>query len=157
MTPGAEIVALKDGAGKTHKLSDYEGHIVVLEWTNPQCPFVKHHYKENTMTQLAAKYEEAEVVWFAVDSSNFVTAESAAKWAKAEDIGYPILLDPAGNVGRMYHAKTTPHMFVIGTDGTLLYNGAIDSDPRLGDNPEHNYVDEAVSATLSTGDPSPAR
>ena len=82
----------------------------------------------------------------AIDSSHFVTAESASKWAKEKGIEYPILLDPSGEVGRTYEAKTTPHMFVVGTDGTLLYNGAIDDDPRGKSDAPANYVAAAVTS-----------
>mgnify|MGYP003573171044 CR=1 FL=1 len=145
MAPDFELT---DQNGKAHKLSDYHGKVVVLEWTNPQCPYVVRHYKADTMTNLAAKYGE-DVVWLAIDSSNFVTAESATKWAKAEGIDYPILLDASGEVGRMYEAKTTPHMFVIGTEGELLYNGAIDSDPQGKDDAPTNYVEAAVASALA--------
>jgi peroxiredoxin len=139
---------LTDHTGKTHKLSDYHGKVVVLEWTNPSCPYVVRHYKADTMTNLAAKYGE-DVVWFAVDSSNVVTAESATKWAEAEGIDYPILLDASGEVGRMYEAKTTPHMFVIGTEGEVLYNGAIDDDPQGKSDAPMNYVEAAVASALA--------
>lgn len=140
--PGFELV---DHEGNTHRLSDYEGKIVVLEWTNPQCPFVKRHYDEETMTGLASQLDSEEAVWLAVDSSHFVTAESASKWAEKEEIPYPILLDPSGEVGRAYGAATTPHMFVIGSDGELLYNGAIDDDPRGKSDSASNYVAAALT------------
>lgn len=145
MAPDFELA---DQNGEVHKLSDYHGKIVVLEWTNPTCPFVKRHYDADTMTNLAAKYGE-DVVWFAIDSSNFVTAESATKWAKTEDIGYPILLDASGEVGHMYEAKTTPHMFVIGTEGEVLYNGAIDDDATGKSDDAKNYVDAAIASALA--------
>jgi peroxiredoxin len=145
MAPDFELT---DQNGKTHKLSDYHGKVVVLEWTNPTCPYVVRHYKADTMTNLAAKYGE-DVVWLAIDSSNFVTAESATKWAKAEGIEYPILLDASGEVGKMYEAKTTPHMFVIGTEGEVLYNGAIDSDPQGKEDAPTNYVEAAVASALA--------
>jgi peroxiredoxin len=145
MAPDFELT---DHMGKTHKLSDYQGKVVVLEWTNPQCPFVVRHYKADTMTNLAAKYGE-DIVWLAVDSSNFVTAESATKWAKAEGIEYPILLDASGEIGRMYEAKTTPHMFVIGTEGEVLYNGAIDDDASGKSENPNNYVEAAVASALA--------
>lgn len=136
---------LVDHAGNEHSLSDYEGKTVVLEWTNPTCPFVVRHYKADTMTNLAEA--NSDVVWLAIDSSNFVTAEAAAEWAEKEGINYPILLDANGKVGRMYEAKTTPHMFVINGEGTLVYNGAIDSDPRGNAEGEvTNYVATALKS-----------
>ena len=142
--------SLVDHAGNTHKLSDYAGKIVVLEWTNPQCPFVQRHYSEGNMTMVdtAAKFAGDEVVWLAVDSSKFVTAESASAWAKEKGMAHPTLLDASGEVGRMYGAKTTPHMFVVGTDGTLIYNGAIDDDKTGKASDPTNYVAAAVSAAM---------
>lgn len=145
MAPDFELT---DQSGTVHKLSDYHGKVVVLEWTNPQCPYVVRHYKADTMTDLAAKYGD-DVVWLAIDSSNFVTAESASKWASAEGIEYPILLDASGKVGTLYKAKTTPHMFVIGTEGELLYDGAIDDDPQGKSEAPHNYVEAAVASALA--------
>jgi peroxiredoxin len=144
---------LSDHAGNTHKLSEYRGKVVVLEWTNPQCPFVQRHYADGntTMIDLQKKYGD-EVVWLAVDSSNFVTSESASEWAGKKGIEYPILLDASGEVGRLYEAKTTPHMFVIGADGKLLYEGAIDDDRAGKSDSPTNYVDAAVRAALA-GEP----
>jgi alkyl hydroperoxide reductase subunit AhpC len=105
------------------------------------------HYKDDTMTNLAKECGE-DGVWLAVDSSHFVTAESASKWAQKEEIPYPILLDASGEVGKTYGAKTTPHMFVVGKDGTLLYNGAIDDDPRGESKEPTNYVAAAVHASM---------
>jgi peroxiredoxin len=141
---------LTDNHGKTHRLSDYEGRIVVLEWTNPECPFVQRHYSKGNTTMLDLQEDVAEhdVVWLAIDSSHFVTTESTAKWAEAKKIGYPILLDTTGEVGHAYGAKTTPHMFVIGPEGGLLYNGAIDSDPRGGAEESINYVAAALHEAM---------
>jgi peroxiredoxin len=141
---------LKDAGGQTHHLADYRGRIVVLEWTNPQCPFVQRHYsaKYHTMIDLQARVAKEDVVWLAVDSSKFVTEASAAAWAKKEKIPYPILLDAAGTVGRAYGAKTTPHMFVISKKGILLYEGAIDDSPR-GDTDATNYVAAALDEVLA--------
>lgn len=138
--PDFELV---DHDGNVHKLSDYAGKTVVLEWTNPECPFVVRHYNADTMTDMAANND---VVWLSIDSSHFVTAESASKWAKKEDIAYPILLDASGEVGKMYNARTTPHMFVIDAEGTLVYDGAIDDDPRGKSDAPTNYVAAALQA-----------
>ena len=141
--PDFELV---DHAGNVHKLSDYAGKTVVLEWTNPECPFVVRHYKEDTFIDMAKKHED--VVWLSIDSSHFVTAESASKWAKKEDIAYPILLDASGEVGKMYNARTTPHMFVIDPKGTLVYDGAIDDDPRGKSDERTNYVEAALTSVM---------
>lgn len=144
---------LADQNGETHKLSDYRGKIVVLEWTSPECPFVKRHYADGhtTMIDLAEKFD-GDVVWLAIDSSHFATAEAASKWAKQKGISSPILLDTDGEVGRLYEARTTPHMFVIGREGELLYNGAIDNDSNGKSDAPVNYVEAAVSSALA-GEP----
>jgi peroxiredoxin len=144
---------LPDTSGAMHKLSDLRGKIVVLEWTSPKCPVVQSHYteKKNTMLDLQAKYGGEDVVWLAIDSSHFATPEADAEWAKSKGIGNPILLDPSGEVGHMYDAKTTPHMFVIGREGEILYDGAID-DRKPASEGGVNYVDEALSSALA-GEP----
>ena len=141
---------LSDLNGESHKLSDYRGKVVVLEWTSPKCPVVQGHYADGkqTMIDLQARYGEKDVVWMAIDSSHFATAKDGAAWAKAKGIEYPILLDPSGEVGRMYEAKTTPHMFVIGPEGEILYDGAID-DRKPAAEGGVNYVDAALSAVLA--------
>jgi peroxiredoxin len=145
---------LADQNGETHKLSDYRGKIVVLEWTNPQCPFVQRHYADGhtTMIDLAAKFGGEDVVWLGIDSSNFVTSESATAWAEKKGITTPILLDADGEVGRLYEAKTTPHMFVIGREGELLYSGAIDDDSSGKGKAPVNFVEAALSSVLA-GEP----
>lgn len=140
--------ALKDESGKEHKLSDYKGKVVVLEWTCPTCPYVVRHYKEKTMENTFKKLGD-KVVWLAVDSSNFVKADESAKWKKTEGFSYPVLQDPSGKVGKTYEAKTTPHMYVIDDKGTLVYSGAIDDNPRGNKEGEvKNYVEEVVGAIL---------
>jgi len=149
---------LKDQAGKAHKLSEYRGKIVVLEWTNPRCPFVQRHYEEDTMEELAEAFGGGDVVWLAVNSSHFTTPEASRKWMEEQGLGYPTLQDPKGTVGRDYGAKTTPHMFVIDAEGVLRYTGAIDNDPRgreEGD-AETNYVRKALEALRSGRPPEPA-
>lgn len=150
MAPDFELA---DQNGEMHKLSDYRGKIVVLEWTNPTCPFVQRHYADGhaTMIDLQKKFGD-DVVWMAIDSSNFVTAASATDWAQKTGITYPILLDASGEVGKMYEARTTPHMFVIGPEGEVVYQGAIDDDAAGKSENPTNYVEAAVSATMA-GEP----
>lgn len=145
--------ALPDASGTTHTLSQYSGKIVVLEWTNPTCPFVKRHYKAATMKKLAEKYATKDVVWLAIDSSHFVKAADVKKWQEEQKLSYPTLLDPTGAVGHAYGAKTTPHMFVIAKDGTVAYAGAIDDDPRGEKADARNYVDEALTKLLAGQQP----
>ncbi len=139
--------ALKDTEGKEHRLSDYlaQGKTVVLEWFNPDCPFVRrHHEKEKTMQRLEAAHRESGIVWLAINSG--APGKQGAglernKQAKSEyGIAYPILLDESGEVGRSYGAKTTPHMFVIPKDGILVYAGGIDDDPRGSKPDRSNYL-----------------
>lgn len=148
---------LADLNGKEHTLSSYteDGKIVVIEWFNAGCPFVKKHYRDDTMTmnKLADKYREQNVVWLRVNSGapgkqgtglDF-NREIAEKW----QIKDPILLDESGKVGKMYNAKNTPAMAVIHADGTLAYWGAIDDDRGGRKAGETNYVDLALTALVN--------
>jgi peroxiredoxin len=147
-TPALDFT-LADQDGAKHRLADYQGKIVVLEWTSNECPFVKRHYTANTMETLAKQYESKGVVWLAIDSSHFVDAKQVKTWQQEQNFAYPTLLDPAGTVGQAYRAKTTPHLFVIDTKGVLIYDGAIDDAPRNTANATRNYVSQALDATLA--------
>jgi len=139
---------LKNYDGKEVSLSDCAGKIVVLEWFNYECPFVVYHYeKPKTMASLAAKYKDKDVVWLAVNSTKHLTTEKNKAFAEEHKLGYPILDDRAGKVGRAYSAKTTPHMFIIDTEGKIVYDGAIDNSP-MGRKKEDavDYVDTALAA-----------
>lgn len=133
--------------GKTISLSDYKGKIVVLEWFNYECPFVLRHYGNTpTMVGLANKYKDKNVVWLAINSTSHVTPEANIEFAEKRKLPYPILDDRSGTVGRAYGAKTTPHMYVIDTRGSIAYQGAIDNDER-GRKRQGviNYVDKALT------------
>lgn len=142
---------LTDTDGKTHKLSDHKGEIVVLEWFNPGCPVVKMHYTANTMKDTLAAFKGQKVTWLAINSGaagKEGAGLEANKKAKGDwKMEYPVLLDEAGTVGKSYGAKTTPHMFIIDAKGTLVYAGAIDdgSGSAAG---KTNYVKQAVSELL---------
>ena len=140
---------LKDQEGKEHKLSDYRGKVVVLEWTNPTCPFVEYPYQRDTMTTLAS--EHSKVVWLTINSSYFTTAEANKKWAKLEGVK-TVLADPSGATGKIYNARTTPHMYVIDSTGKLVYQGAIDDNPHMDKRETVNYVERALKS-LSRGTP----
>lgn len=140
---------LTDQAGERHHLSDYRGRVVVLEWTNPQCPYVQRHYQAETMKQLVARFPAERVAWLAVDSSHFVVPSDSAAWREAQGLSYPILQDADGAVGRAYQARTTPHMFVIDAEGTLRYSGAIDDDVHGRSEQPTNHVGRAVDALLA--------
>ncbi len=141
---------LQDQNGKPVSLHDFAGKIVVLEWTNPNCPFVQRHYREKTMQTLASQFESKNVDWLAINSTDSATNDSNKQWAEAQNISYPILNDSEGTVGKEYHATNTPDMYIVGTDGTLLYEGAIDND-RSGDKTtgKINYVHQALDEILS--------
>jgi peroxiredoxin len=123
-----------DSHGKTHQLSDYKGKPVVLEWHNQSCPYTRKHYESGNMQRLQKEWTGKGVVWFTVISSGpgmqgYVTAdEENAYLAKQQAAPTAALLDPKGEVGHLYSAKTTPHMFVIDAKGVLVYDGAIDED-----------------------------
>ncbi len=142
---------LTDTDGRAHSLSDYAGKVVVLEWFNPECPFVrKQHVKTHNMLDTFEHARELGAVWLAVNSNAPGTqGNGLEKNRKArEDYGmeYPLLVDEDGAVGRLYGAKTTPHMFVIDERGVLIYRGAIDDNPSPVDLGRVNYVREALDA-----------
>lgn len=122
----------KDSNGNTVKLSDYAGKIVVLEWTNQDCPFVKKHYSGGNMQSLQKTYTGKGVVWLTICSSadgkqGFYPGDVWNQTVTDKGIAATaVVLDPAGTVGKAYGASNTPHMFVVGADGTLIYQGAID-------------------------------
>lgn len=143
---------LKDLDGREHTLSALKGKVVVLEWTNHECPFVKRtHGPDTTVNRVAAKFKGKPVVWLAVNSSHFAEAKADAlrEWVKDSQLPYPILLDASGEVGQQYGAKTTPHLFVIDQQGTLAYAGALDNDPFGKEERKVNYVEQAVTALLN--------
>ncbi len=141
---------LQDQNGKNISLHDFAGKIVVLEWTNPQCPFVQRHYKEKTMQTLASQYQDKGVVWLAINSSSYATNDASRQWAESQSISYPELNDSSGSTGKAYHATNTPQMFIVTSDGTLAYEGAIDNDPDGDKTSEKvNYVQKALDEILS--------
>lgn len=121
-----------DTSGKPHRLSDYKGKLVVLEWTNPGCPFVRKHYSGN-MQGLQKEFTGKGVVWLSINSTeatsgDYLAPARLAGWM-AEKQGQPTatLMDEAGKIGQLYGAKTTPHMYIIDGGGVLRYMGGIDS------------------------------
>src|SRR2546421_4860974 len=121
-----------DSHGKSHHLAEYKGKYVVLEWHNQGCPYTKKHYDSGNMQRLQKEWTEKGVVWFTVISSapgtqGYVTADEENDYVKRINAApTAVLLDPDGTVGHLYAAKTTPHMYVIDPQGTLVYQGAID-------------------------------
>jgi peroxiredoxin len=154
---GAPDFALTDTNGKTHHLSDYKGKYVVLEWYQPDCPFVRKHYNSGNMQALQKEYVAKGVVWLSIDSSaagqegNYPAAELNQIAAKTGAARTALLLDPDGKVGHLYGAKTTPDMYIINPQGTLVYQGAIDDKPStdLADiKTAKNYLKSALNAVL---------
>lgn len=125
----APAFSLPDQDGKTVNLSDYAGKVVVLEWFNDECPFVRKHYQRGHMNRLAARYARQGVAWLAINSTNSKSVADNKKVADAWKIDRPLLMDKDGSVGKAYGATNTPHLFVIGKDGTVAYLGAIDDNP----------------------------
>jgi len=148
-----------DATGEEHSLADYRGQVVVLEWTSTECPYVKRHYEEETFEETLDEFGggETEVQWLAIDSSNFAKPEASKKWKKKYDVDYPFLMDPSGEVGKNYGAKTTPHMYVIDEEGTLRYNGAIDDDDSGEKDSPTNYVTKAVQALKNDEEVDPSK
>lgn len=152
----APTFELADEEGVKHDLASYRGRTVVLEWTNPSCPYVKRHYRADTMEKLAKRYDSG-VVWLAVNSTWSNEPEDTRSWKKEQGFAYATLQDADGKLGRLYGATTTPDMFVIDPDGVLRYAGAIDDDPRGKSESPDNYVDGALQALMAGANPDPSQ
>lgn len=158
---GAPKFSLKDVNGAVHNLKDYRGKYVVLEWINFDCPFVKKHYNSGNMQSLQKKYTDKDVVWLAINSSapgkqgNYSTEEILKRSQDHEAAFSAYLIDANGEVGKMYGAKTTPHMFIVDPEGRVVYAGAIDDikSTNVADiEKASNYVSIALDAVLSGND-----
>jgi peroxiredoxin len=140
--------------GNEFDLEKQKGKIVVLEWTNHLCPFVRKHYGSGNMQKIQKSATDNDVVWVSIVSSapekqGNVTAEEAQ--AIVKDVGANAttrILDPSGEIGKMYDAKTTPHMFIISPEGKLVYNGAIDDNP----NPDPSSIAKSKNLVLAALD-----
>ena len=144
---------LKDVDGKEVKLSSFKGKTVVLEWFNPECPYVKASHTKGSLVDTAKKQQKNGIVWLSINSGaagkQGAGAEKSKEGAKGFAMENPILVDEAGTVGKEYGATNTPHLFVIDAKGVLAYRGAIDNSPDgEGQSPEGgklvNYVDAAL-------------
>jgi len=150
-----------DSNGVSHKLSDFRGSTVVLEWTNHECPFTQKHYRTGNMQTLQKEATAQDVIWLSVVSSapgkqGHVTPEQANELTESRQATpTAVLLDSDGTIGRLYGARTTPHMYVIDPEGTLVYMGGIDNKPTA-DSADvegaNNYVRVALNA-LAEGQP----
>ena len=159
-TPGqpAPAFTLTDAAGKPVRLADQRGKHVVLEWTNPECPFVQKHYVSRNMQELQKEFGGQDVVWLSVNSTNkghreFKSGAEMAQWMRAHGAAQTaVLIDDTSAAGRAYGARTTPHMFVIDPAGKVVYAGAID-DKRSANPADaktaNNYVRAALNETLA--------
>ena len=154
--PGAPApdFTVADTAGKPVKLADYRGKFVVLEWTNPECPFVRKHYSSQNMQGLQKEWGAKDVVWLTINSTNashgeYKTPAEMAGWMSAQGAApKATLIDGTSATARAYAAKNTPHMFVIDPSGKVIYDGAIDD--KRSTNPAdvktaNNYVRAALT------------
>lgn len=154
----APAVKLKDTHDKQVSLDDYKGKIVVLEWINFDCPFVKKHYDSGNMQKLQKTYTDKGVVWLTINSSapgrqgNYDSKKVNELLAEKKATPTAYLFDSTGEVGKAYGAKTTPHMFVIDKKGNVVYAGAIDDHPNVDPaeiSGSKNYVQQALDETLA--------
>lgn len=149
---------LTDTNGQSHALSAFKGKFVVLEWLNHDCPFVKKHYDGGNMQSLQKEYTAKDVVWLSINSSaegkegNYPADKTNALTAEKGAAPTAVLLDGDGTVGKLYGAKTTPHMYVVNPEGVLIYQGAIDSKASADaeDIPTStNYVKAALDEAMA--------
>jgi len=154
----APEISVADSNGKTVKLSDYRGKHVVLEWTNPECPFVRGQYGADAMQALQKEAGAKDVVWLTVNStskssSEFKTGAQMNEWMKDKGAApKAVLIDATSAAGRAYDAKTTPHMFVIDPAGRIVYAGAIDDKRSARESDRktaNNYVRAALNESLA--------
>lgn len=148
-----------DSQGVTHNLSDFAGKRVILEWTNEGCPYVKKHYKTENMQDLQRDATASDTVWLSVISSapgkqGYKDNVQVAQWKAKHDVASTaVILDEEGTMGKAFSARTTPHMYIINEDQTLVYQGAIDdnssSNPATVEGAT-NYV-RAALADLDAG------
>ncbi|GAB3472854.1 thioredoxin family protein [Polaromonas eurypsychrophila] len=145
-----------DTTGKTRKLSDYKGKLVVLEWTNPGCPFVQKHYNGN-MQGLQKEFAARGVVWLAINSTeashgDYLAPAKFTGWlGEKQAAPTTALMDESGKIGQLYGAKTTPHMYIVSPQGRLIYAGGIDSIASAREDDiktATNYVRQGLSEAL---------
>jgi peroxiredoxin len=160
VAPGSPAPDFKgtDSNGVQHSLSQYKGKYVVLEWANKGCPYDQKHYLSGSMANLQKEWTAKGVVWLSVISSapgeqGYVTPAEENTYLKTMNAApTAVLLDPTGVIGRLYSAKTTPHMFVIDPTGTLIYQGAIDNTPTTEQadlKGAQNYLNDALNASMA--------
>jgi len=147
-----------DSNGKIQSLSQYRGKFVVLEWANQGCPYEQKHYLSGNMESLQKQWTSKGVVWLSIISSapgeqGYVSSsEENSYLQKMHAAPTAAILDPAGSIGHLYAAKTTPHMFVIDPSGKIVYQGAIDDQPSPDPSTlknAHNYLNDALTAAMA--------
>lgn len=147
---------LKSSDGEKVSLSSFKDKVVVLQWTNHTCPFIKRHEgSQRTIQKLVEKFAGKDVAFVAVDSSHYCEdkKDGINAFRKENGLKHPTLLDADGKVGKMFGAKATPHVFVINKEGLVVYMGAFDNDRRGDKENARNYVQEAVAAALNGSTP----
>jgi len=147
-----------DLQGKPVRLSDYRGKFVVLEWTNPECPYVRRHYDSGNMPELQKELGAKDVIWLTVNSTNqssseFKTPQEMSKWMSQKGAApKATLIDKDSKIGKLYSARTTPHMYIVDPQGKLIYAGAID-DKRWASTADtknaHNHVRAALGEAMA--------
>ena len=143
-----------DASGKAVNLADFKGKTVVLEWTNPGCPFVRKHYDSGNMPATQGKALAKDVAWVTIQTSGASDALSdLTQWQGAmKSAPTTSVIDADGSIGRTYGARTTPHMYIVDAAGKLVYAGAIDSVPSADAEDiagATNYVNQALDETLA--------
>jgi peroxiredoxin len=156
--------AVKAADGKEYKLGDFKGKTVVLEWFNPDCPYVRKHYNSKNMQGLQEQAKKDGTIWLTVASNaagkeGHLTQKDAAKiYADRGMASTALLLDDKAKMATAYHATTTPHMFIIDKEGKLVYQGAIDDKPSASEKTlagADNYVKRALAALAKNEKPNP--
>jgi peroxiredoxin len=154
----APAFSATDTSGKTVALADFKGKYVVLEWTNPGCPFVQKHYNSGNMPATQKEATAKGAVWLAVnttakDAGDYMAPAELQAWVKSKNAApTAMLMDADAKVGRAYGARTTPHMYVIDPQGKLIYAGAIDSKPSADPadiKTATNYVTQALGEAMA--------
>src|SRR5262245_15698886 len=149
----APTFTARDLAGKPVALADFKGKYVVLEWTNPDCPYVRKHYNSGNMPATQKQVMAKGAVWLSISTGDTHSASELQSWQKTKSAApSATLADADGRIARAYGARTTPHMYIVDPQGTLIYAGAIDSKPSS--NPADiqsatNYVDQALAEAMA--------
>jgi peroxiredoxin len=147
----APAFTAKDVAGRTVSLADHKGKWVVLEWTNPECPYVQKHYDSGNIPATMKRAMAGGAAWIGVNTGDHTAGTGAelASWLKAKDAApTALVLDGDGRIARAYGARTTPHLYIVDPQGRLAYAGAIDSKPtahKADLATATNYVDQALA------------